>query len=274
MVFDHFDDGLGPHWSPFLAGVGRLEPGESLVRLVVDGATERRYSDAQIDDYQGLSRRRFPWRPPLRLSARGRASHPAAGYQGAHQEQSHLMGTAGFGFWNNPFIPSGGVPTLPESAWFFYASPPSNMALVPGVPGHGWKAAVVHAARPGALALGPLVVAAMLWGRLRRAPGLAASLLQRLTGAQEAVLDPDQADLASWHTYEIDWLPREALFRVDGAQVLRAPSPPRGPLGFVAWVDNQYTVVTPWGALRFGLLAVPGRQWLELDWVSIQPIGC
>jgi hypothetical protein len=37
----------------------------------------------------------------------------------------------------------------------------------------------------------------------------------------------------------------------------------------VAWVDNQYLVVTPQGRLGWGLLAAPGEQWLELAALTI-----
>jgi hypothetical protein len=49
-----------------------------------------------------------------------------------------------------------------------------------------------------------------------------------------------------------------------------APSP-RGPLGFVMWLDNQYMVVTPWGRLGWGLLDEPGCQWMEVDWLAVEP---
>ena len=51
-----------------------------------------------------------------------------------------------------------------------------------------------------------------------------------------------------------------------------APNPPPGPLGFVAWIDNQYAVATPRGELRFGALTC-GPQWLELASLSIEPLG-
>ncbi len=90
------------------------------LRFVTDDATSRQYSNAQVDDYRGLSRRRFPWRPPAKLTVRARFSHPAG----------HLKGTAGFGFWNDPFLMTGArLPALPQAIWFFYASPPSDMRL-------------------------------------------------------------------------------------------------------------------------------------------------
>jgi hypothetical protein len=32
----------------------------------------------------------------------------------------------------------------------------------------------------------------------------------------------------------------------------------------VAWIDNQYLIVTPQGRLGWGLLDAPGEQWLEI----------
>jgi hypothetical protein len=255
MIQDQFDSEPSLHWTRWLQGAGRLESGDSTVRLVTQDAHAGVYSDAQLDDYHSLPRRQWPWRPPLQMLARARASH------------SSLVGTAGFGFWNDPFTLSGGVTALPEAVWFFYASPPSDMALVPGVPGWGWKAAVVHAARADAILQGIPTAIAVLWARLTGHAQTAARWVQRISGAYEAPLNLDWTD---WHTYELEWRRDAAMFRVDGVKVLRAPDPPPGPLGFVTWVDNQFAVATPRGQFRFGTLDAPGRQWLELDWINIE----
>lgn len=55
--------------------------------------TITQYTNAQLDDYQGRSRRYFPWRPPVTLTLQARFSHPTA----------QLYGTAGFGFGMTPF---------------------------------------------------------------------------------------------------------------------------------------------------------------------------
>jgi len=41
---------------------------------------------------------------------------------------------------------------------------------------------------------------------------------------------------------------------------------------FVAWVDNQYLVLTPQGRLRWGLLETPAPQWLELAELSLESV--
>ncbi len=224
-----------------------------------------RYTNAQIDDYGQRKRADFPWRPPLRMEVRARSSHPAATTRSSGDDRASLHGTAGFGFWNYPFSVRGDVLMVPESLWFFYASPPSNMALVPRIPGWGWKAQVVHSLRLDALvAVAPLALSAA-WARLTGESRPAQRWLQRLSGASEALLS---APMQEWHTYVIEWLPEAATFWVDDQLVLRATQPPPGPLGFVAWLDNQYAIATPRGTLRFGTVA-SGPEWIELDYVKI-----
>jgi hypothetical protein len=75
--------------------------------------------------------------------------------------------------------------------------------------------------------------------------------------------------MTGWHTYSIEWGINRARFSVDAATVLDCDTPPRGPLGLVIWLDNQYLVATPWGRLRYGLLAIPGQQWMEVERVEI-----
>ncbi len=165
------------------------------------------------------------------------------------------------------FSARGDILMLPEAIWFFYASPPSNMALVPGIPGWGWKAQVVHSMRPGALAATIPLAATTVLGLLTRETRPAARWMQRLTGAYEALLT---VEMTNWHTYTLEWLHSEAAFWVDDKLVLRAPQPPTRPLGFVAWLDNQYAIATPRGVLRFGTVA-SGPQWFELDSVNVEP---
>jgi hypothetical protein len=268
---DHFVDGLHPRWALTRVGGGQLDVTDSALRLALPGAVAGHYSDAQIDDYAGLAPSAFPWRPPLTLDVRARFSHAIHPTPPTHPDdsippQSLLLGTAGFGFWNYPLSLTAAVLRLPEAIWFFAASPPSDMALAPGVPGWGWKAQVVHAHRWGALAsAGPTALTA-LWARVSGYQDAAAHWVQRFTGAHEARLAVDPRE---WTTYSIEWLPDHATFRVDGVVALLARTPPTRPLGFVAWIDNQYAVATPRGELRFGTIATE-REWLELDYIRIR----
>jgi hypothetical protein len=260
-LHDAFDSGaLDPRWKPLTVGSGTLELADGVLRCVLSPANTRQYSDAQITDYQGLARRDFPHRPPLRLRVTARASHGT----------DRLKGTAGFGFWNEPFVPmQRGLPRLPRALWFFFASPPNNMALAKGVTGCGWKAATIDASRWPFLVLLP---GAPLGFLLMRIPALYRVLWpvgQRALGVAEAALP---VDISTPHRYDLTWLPESVTFQVDGQTVLTAPYSPRGPLGFIAWIDNQYAVVTPPGRFGFGLIETAEPQWLALEEIDIQQL--
>ncbi len=267
-LFDDFSGPLNPHWNQTCFGGGELQQDGSTLRLSCSSGLQGRYTDAQIDDYGRLPRVQFPWTPPLRMEVRARFSLPAATASTDTHSSAFLRGTAGFGFWNYPFSVRGDVLMLPEAIWFFYASPPSNMALVPGVPGWGWKAQVIHSMRAGAIASALPLALATAYGLVTGETRPAGNWMQRVTGAQEAMLTPD---MTTWHAYTLEWRVQEVRFWVDGTLVMRAPQPPARPLGFVAWLDNQYAVATPRGAFRFGTVE-SGPQWLELDSVSIEPL--
>lgn len=272
-VDDDFDGPLDTRWSRTEAGGGKIEVAESRLRLLLPSATRGVYSDAQIDDYTGLRASRYPWRPPLRLEVTARASHSFAPPKTqpetvAADPQPHLRGTAGFGFWNYPLTRAGGAPRLPDAVWFFGASHPSNMALAPGSPGWGWKAQVVHAHRWRSVALALPTLGAVGWARLTGREDVAARQVQRLAGASEALIP---VGLTEWRVYRLEWGSQRADFWVDGAHILSAAAPPAGPLGFVAWMDNQYAVATPRGSFGFGAVD-SGPEWLEMDRLRIEPL--
>ena len=248
---------LPPPWKTFVKGDGALEPTGDTLRFVNTNTTAGRYTNAQIDDYQGQARRDFLWQPPLQMTARARFSHPAG----------ELSGTAGFGFWNDPFMMTGlRKPALPRVVWFFYASSPSNMKLDLHAPGYGWKAATLDAIRWPFFALlptAPLAVPLMNLNWLYRAFW---PIGQRAIGVSETLVP---AAMTDWHIYVINWQKGRVQFSVDGNIILDCNTSPGGPLGFVMWLDNQYMVMTPWGRFGYGLLDAPGRQWMEVSKVVI-----
>jgi len=246
-------------WKQHIVGSGALEATGSTLLFINNCTSTRQYTNAQIDDYQGLSRARFPWRPPLKMTVRARFSHQAGA----------LSGTAGFGFWNDPFLMTGRrSPALPKVAWFFYASPPSNMKLDLNTPGDGWKAATLDARWVPFLLLAPTAPVAIPLMNIRPLYRRLWPLAQKALGVSEA---PLEISMTEWHTYAIEWGVERATFSVDGQPVLESECSPRGPLGFVMWLDNQYAVVTPWGRLGYGLLDCAERQWMEVDTLSIEP---
>jgi hypothetical protein len=233
--------------NPFLVGTGQIDQ----TRLVLPHATRDRYSDAQLDDYAQLRSRSFPHRPPFRITLRARFS------------STNILGTAGFGLWNHPFAPNGRVPTLPRALWFFYASPPSDMQLALDVPGCGWKAAVIDATRPSAVAMVPLAPIVLLLNRSKRLYRRWWPVVQHSLCIAEWALPLDL--MPAWHTYSIEWEIDRARLSVDNQIVLETSRPPVGAMGFVAWIDNQCAVVTPTGKVQFGLLDIPHLQWLDIE---------
>lgn len=245
---------LGVPWRTMQTGGGRLIVGGEGLRFAVAGATARRYANAQIDDYTGLARADFPWRPPLRMTVTARAG-------------ASLLGTAGFGFWNAPLSPLGRViPVLPAAVWFFYAAPPADMPLARGVPGSGWKAATIDATTRRAWAWAPAAPLVLLANRHPRWYAAIWPRVQRALAVSEALIAPPDEH---FREYSLEWRADSARFWIDGQIVHETDCAPRGPLGFVAWVDTQWLIATPRGVFGWGLHAVPAVQWMDIARVRI-----
>lgn len=246
---------------PLVIGGGVVEPRPSGWLLSLP-TIQKGYSDAQMDDYRALPRSKFHWNPPLQLRLRARAN-PA-----------EPTGTLGFGFWNDPFslsLGQGGaarrLPAAPQTAWFFYGSPPNDMALAEGVPGRGWKASVLRSPPIPGLVLLP---GAALAAGLALLPGMrrpVMRLARRFIQAQETTIE---ASLAEWHDYQMRWNSSGVDFWVDGRLVLSTSIVPRPPLGLVIWIDNQYAVASPEGGFRFGTLQTDAEQRFEIANLAIE----
>lgn len=243
-------------WRVTELGGGNVRANENGFHLMLPSAVSDVYSDAQISDY--ATRADFGNRPPLRLSLRARAP-------------GQLRGTAGFGFWNHALMPGQRSIRVPQAIWFFFTSPENDIALAQGIAGHGWKAAAINARDWRFLALLPLAPLGFLLMRSRALYNVLWPIGQRAIGVSEALLDG--ALLGEFHSYRIDWLDGRAVFAVDDQVVYQAEHVSRGPLGFIAWIDNQYAVVRPQGRFQWGLLAAPGEQSLELSDIEIRPLN-
>ena len=256
---------LGNHLEPKTtpgARVQELSPNEW--RLTIPAGSARRYRLAQLDDYAGLPRRRFPWRPPVQLHLLARAS------------DSQIQGTWGFGLWNDPFgagFLAGGsgvrLPVLPNSCWFFFASPPNSLSLRDDIPAFGALAATFQGGRypalfiiPGAFALPFLAFRST--ARLLRRFG------RRILHQDAAALTLDPRE---WHEYCLEWHRDSVLFRVDGEMVLLTEVSPFGPLGLVIWIDNQFAAFPADGRLRYGILRTCEGGWIEISQLSLSTLG-
>lgn len=258
-IIDNFTNGIDPRWEVSEMGQGRVFTQDESLHFALPALRPTQYANAQITDYVP-TQRNFQYRPPLRMTVTARAF----GNKG-------LFGTAGFGFWNHPFVPGEQGFRVPQALWFFFGSPPNNMALALDAPGYGWKAATFNAHRWPFYAMLPLAPIGVL---LMQLPPLYRRLWpigQCAIGVSETHLNTNT--LFQEHTYTIEWLPNEVAFFVDHKmvhQTLRAV--PTAPLGFIAWLDNQYAIVTPQGQFGFGFVDVPIQQSLVLDEVRIEAI--
>lgn len=230
-------------------------------RLTIQAGDKGHYRLAQLDDYAGLSRRRFPWRAPLRIGLRARSS------------AQEIPGTWGMGLWNDPFSLSLGLggasqrlPALPNAAWFFFASPPNHLSFRDDLPGYGAMAATYRASSPALLAiisglpLLPLLAIPAAARLIRRG-------ISRLIRQGAAAIPQPAAE--EWHDYEITWRADRVIFQVDNEGCLETAASPEGPLGLVLWVDNQYAAFSPEGRIGYGTLPNAEPAWIELENLNI-----
>lgn len=252
-IEDHCQPPWHPHWVRICTGTGEIVPTSEGMRLRVSPGDNQRYHLAEVDDTHMRPRHAFPWRPPVRLRVQARFSAPDT-----------LRGTAGFGFWNMAVSTTADSVALiaPQVFWVFLASPPNQLAFTPGWSGRGFFVQSIRSPvlprwmeRLGVLAL-----------RVPFVARLAYRTAQTIVPAAERPLD--HIDPTAWHTYELEWEPTRVRCLVDGHQVLAAPIAPRAPLGFVAWVDNQFAAVN--ATLRGGWLSVETEQFLDLREIVIE----
>ena len=245
---------------PVIDGFHTLEKGDGRViktddsfRLTIPPVLKDHYHDAQISSY--IKRADFSYEPPVRMTVRAYA-------------EGDIQGTAGFGFWNLPTVNNLTSLRLIKALWFFFGSEHNNMQLAQGVQGHGWKAATFDSTRWQFLALLPTAPIGFL---LMRVPFLYnllwKSIGQPAIGVNEKLLSSDL--LKSVHDYTIEWRKDGVTFSVDSEVVMRTTVAPKGKMGFIAWIDNQYAIVTPQGNFGFGLVDVPQAQTLVIEKITI-----
>ncbi len=249
-----------PMFREHVRGGGKVDQtNSSNWHLEIPAGSSGSYRLAQLDDYAGLSRRSFLWNPPINLRLRARAS------------ARNIPGTWGFGFWNDPFgtaLIAGSemrLPTLPNAAWFFFASPPNYLSFRDDLPGRGQIAATFRSPTklPPRLIVSfpllPLVVLPPIARKMR-------CLLRRFVHQDTVEFDLDPTE---WQVYEIDWRAEEVVFLLDGQVLRKMSTHPRSPLGLVMWIDNQYASWLPTGQLGYGTLTNPEAAWVELEGLKL-----
>ncbi|MBL8076837.1 MAG: family 16 glycosylhydrolase [Anaerolineales bacterium] len=222
-------------------------------RLEIQKGDSQGYRDAQLDDYFGLPRRKFPHHS-LTLSLRARASSIS------------IPGTWGFGLWNDPFGMSLGfggnpfrLPALPNAVWFFSASAQNYLSFTDDKPSKGFLAQSFRSPK-----FHPRLISAGLTLPFSRKT--ARSLLRKVIDEDSSALS---VDVTQWHGYRFEWSPKRVLFYVDDIQVFESPVSPKPPLGLIIWIDNQYAAFTPEGKIGFGVLANPEPAWIEITDLSL-----
>lgn len=239
------------------ARAAEINPGHW--KLTIPSGEAGQYRWSQLDDYLTRPRSDFLWEPPLTLSIQARVTQPA------HN------GTWGFGFWNDPFntgLGLGGsarrLPALPNAAWFFYASPPNHLALHPH-PAQGFLAATFRSPRIPAPFLTPgLLLAPLLLNR--HTSGWVRSLAGFFVTDRAVNIN---VDVTNWQTYQLVWRKERVEFFVNDLQIFSTAAAPKGKLGFVLWIDNQYAAFPPQGKLSFGTVPTEQESSLEIKSLSI-----
>jgi hypothetical protein len=229
-------------------------------RLEIPAGPKGSYRLAQLDDYARLPRPDFYHRPNLTLSLRARVSN------------AQIPGTWGFGFWNDPFSLSLGLgggtrrfPVLPNAAWFFFASPQNYLSFRDDLPANGFLAQTFRSAKIPAplLALGTLGFPLLLWPRLAT----------RLRPIFRRIIKEDSfslaVDVTQWHNYSLEWDREQVIFKV-ADQTFQTRITPKGPLGLVIWIDNQYAAFKSNGELAYGTLENIRSEWVEIEALLIQ----
>lgn len=218
-------------------------------RLQIPSGGAGGYRLSQLDNASGLSRSQYLEKAPASIRLRARVS------SAAH------AGTWGFGFWNDPFgmgcFPPREIlrlPTLPQAAWFFFASQRSHLSLRDDKPANGFFAQVLRSTQA---RVRPLA-AALTWPIDNAA---ARRLMQRVVHEDGALV---AAGVHAWHNYEVQWLPTKTRFTMDGRLVLESNCSPRGPLCIVIWIDNQYANLSRRPIPTWGVEATQNPSWMDV----------
>jgi len=223
--------------------------------LIIPAGSGKTYSCAQLDDYHLLNRNQFPHTADIYLSLEARVS------------EKNIPGTWGFGFWNDPFQVNLGVkgagrriPSLPNTAWYFYASKENYLAFSNHHPATGMLAATFRSPQlpiwlfAGAIMFLPLLVIPITARIVRK-------FLSRIIQEDAVLLTHD---VTIWNQYVLLWRSNKVDFLINGKQQWSTTVVPQGRLGLVIWIDNQYAAFPPNGRIKMGVLPSTISHWMEV----------
>jgi hypothetical protein len=206
-----------------------------------------------------------PFHPPIFAESNSASEENEAGRKWG--ERGGLPGTWGFGFWNDPFTISLGLqgtsrrlPVLPNAAWFFHASSANHLSLQNHLPAQGFLAQSFSSPKIPSLLLAPGLLAfpLMFW---KTSAKWIRAMLGKIVREDAKRLE---LDVTQWHEYKLRWSLGHVEFGVDGVSVFETESSPKGPLGLVIWIDNQFAAFTPDGKIQAGTEENPAPAWMEI----------
>jgi hypothetical protein len=151
-------------------------------------------------------------------------------------------------------------PTLPNAAWFFFASSQNYLSFRDEKPAQGFLAQTFRSLKLPTLllALGAVGFPMLLWPHLAR----------RLRPFFRSIIDEDsfslEIDVTQWHSYLLEWQDTAVRFSIDD-QSFETTVSPKPPLGVVLWIDNQYAAFPPDGRLSYGTLENQRPVWLQIE---------
>lgn len=247
--------------NPLATPLASVEKNQNSWRLQVPAGPGGNYRLAQLDNYSSLSRRNFPVTTPANLSLCCRAS------------STDSPGTWGFGFWNDPFAVSLGLhgmarrlPVFPNACWFFNASPENHLSFHDHLPGSGLLAQTFRSPKiPSSLLLTGVIAVPLLYVKIL------SKWLRKFSG--RIIAEDTQLlnlNTTQWHVYDLSWDSNTVIFKVDHSIVFQTQISPRGPLGAVIWIDNQYAAWPAAGKPSMGTLRQTRAEWLEIDQLEIK----
>ena len=262
-------------------------------RLEIPAGPAGKYRLAQLDNYRKslplsapstlrlCCRVSPPFHPPIFAQSNSAPEENKAGRKWG--ERGGLPGTWGFGFWNDPFTLSLGLqgtkrrlPVLPNAGWFFHASKANHLSLRPpapaggpqgGFPAQGFLAQSFSSPKIPSLLLAPGLLTLPLLGWKPSAKWIRA-IAGKIIHEDAARLE---LDVTQWHEYQLKWSSDRVEYFVDGQTVFETAVSPKGPLGLVIWIDNQFASFTPDGQIKAGTEANPVPAWMEITDVVISP---